>query len=40
MRHAACDRHVGFVGEGHGMPAEAVEGITGVNPARDPGAGV
>ena len=36
MRDAAYDRHVRFVGEGHGMLAEAVKGITGLR--RDPGA--
>ncbi|WP_410791667.1 Tat pathway signal sequence domain protein [Kribbella sp. C-35] len=36
MRDAAYDRHVRFVGEGHGMVSEAVQGITGLR--RDPGA--
>ncbi|MFK4089544.1 Tat pathway signal sequence domain protein [Kribbella sp. NPDC020789] len=36
MRDAAYDRHVRFVGEKHGMVAEAVQGITGLR--RDPGA--
>jgi hypothetical protein len=36
LRDAAYDRHVRFVGEGHGMLAEAVKGITGLR--RDPGA--
>ncbi|TCC22971.1 Tat pathway signal sequence domain protein [Kribbella speibonae] len=36
MRDAAYDRHVRFVGEGHGMVSEAVKGITGLR--RDPGA--
>ncbi|WP_084958085.1 Tat pathway signal sequence domain protein [Thermoactinospora rubra] len=38
MRDATYDRHVRFVGEGHGMLAEAVKGITGLR--RDPGAAV
>jgi hypothetical protein len=38
MRDAAYDRHVRFVGEGHGMVSEAVKGITGLR--RDPGAAV
>lgn len=38
MRDAAYDRHVRFVGEGHGTMAEAVKGITGLR--RDPGAAV
>ena len=38
MRDAAYDRHVRFVGEGHGTLAEAVKGITGLR--RDPGAAV
>lgn len=38
MRDAAYDRHVRFVGEGHGMVSEAVKGITGLR--RDPGATV
>jgi hypothetical protein len=38
LRDAAYDRHVRFVGEGHGMLAEAVKGITGLR--RDPGAAV
>jgi len=36
LRDAAYDRHVRFVGEGHGMVSEAVKGITGLR--RDPGA--
>ncbi|TMR08402.1 Tat pathway signal sequence domain protein [Nonomuraea turkmeniaca] len=40
MRDAAYDRHVRFVGEGHGMMAEAVKGITGLNFTRGPGADV
>jgi YetA-like protein len=36
LRDAVYDRHVRFVGEGHGMLAEAVKGITGLR--RDPGA--
>jgi len=38
MRDAPYDRHIRFVGEGHGMLGEAVKGITGLR--RDPGAGV
>ncbi|HEY9335733.1 MAG TPA: Tat pathway signal sequence domain protein [Kribbella sp.] len=38
MRDAAYDRHVRFVGEGHGAVSEAVKGITGLR--RDPGAAV
>jgi hypothetical protein len=38
MRDAAYDRHIRFVGEGHGMVTEAVKGITGLR--RDPGAAV
>jgi hypothetical protein len=38
LRDAAYDRHVRFVGEGHGMVSEAVKGITGLR--RDPGAAV
>jgi hypothetical protein len=38
MRDAPYDRHVRFVGEGHGMLSEAVKGITGLR--RDPGAAV
>ncbi|MFC4535451.1 Tat pathway signal sequence domain protein [Sphaerisporangium dianthi] len=38
MRDETYDRHVRFVGEGHGMLAEAVKGITGLR--RDPGAAV
>ncbi|NUT04608.1 MAG: Tat pathway signal sequence domain protein [Hamadaea sp.] len=38
MRDAAYDRHVRFVGDGHGMLTEAVKGITGLR--RDPGATV
>lgn len=38
MRDAAYDRHVRFVGEGHGMFSEAVQGVTGLR--RDPGAAV
>lgn len=38
MRDAAYDRHVRFVGDGHGMLSEAVQGITGLR--RDPGAAV
>ncbi|MEU6431729.1 Tat pathway signal sequence domain protein [Microbispora sp. NPDC046973] len=38
MRDAAYDRHIRFVGEGHGMLSEAVQGITGLR--RDPGAAV
>ena len=40
MRDAAYDRHVRFVGEGHGMMAEAVKGITGLNFTRGPDADV
>ncbi|GAA2659319.1 exo-rhamnogalacturonan lyase family protein [Paractinoplanes durhamensis] len=36
MRDAAYDRHVRFVGDGHGLLSEAVQGITGLR--RDPGA--
>jgi hypothetical protein len=36
MRDAAYDRHVRFVGDGHGQVSEAVQGITGLR--RDPGA--
>jgi YetA-like protein len=36
MRDAAYDRHVRFVGDGHGQLTEAVQGITGLR--RDPGA--
>jgi hypothetical protein len=35
MRDAPYDRHVRFGGEGHGLLAEAVQGITGLR--RDPG---
>jgi hypothetical protein len=38
MRDAGYDRHVRFVGDGHGMLSEAVKGITGLR--RDPGATV
>ncbi|MFC4586861.1 exo-rhamnogalacturonan lyase family protein [Sphaerisporangium corydalis] len=38
MRDEQYDRHVRFVGDGHGMLAEAVKGITGLR--RDPGAAV
>lgn len=38
MRDAAYDRHIRFVGDGHGALSEAVKGITGLR--RDPGAGV
>ncbi|MGH3488813.1 MAG: Tat pathway signal sequence domain protein [Actinopolymorphaceae bacterium] len=38
MRDELYDRHVRFVGEGNGMLAEAVKGITGLR--RDPGAAV
>lgn len=38
MRDATYDRHVRFVGEGHGLLSEAVKGITGQR--RDPGAAV
>ncbi|MFC6081905.1 exo-rhamnogalacturonan lyase family protein [Sphaerisporangium aureirubrum] len=38
MRDETYNRHVRFVGEGHGMLAEAVKGITGLR--RDPGAAV
>ena len=38
MRDAAYDRHVRFVGEGAGLLAEAVQGITGLR--RDPGPAV
>ncbi|MET0424718.1 MAG: hypothetical protein ABW046_12630, partial [Actinoplanes sp.] len=38
MRDAAYDRHVRFVGDGHGRLTEAVQGITGLR--RDPGATV
>lgn len=38
MRDAAYDRHVRFAGEGSGLWAEAVQGITGQR--RDPGAAV
>ncbi|NUR73825.1 MAG: Tat pathway signal sequence domain protein [Hamadaea sp.] len=38
MRDAAYDRHVRFVGDGHGMLTEAVKGITGLR--RDPSASV
>jgi hypothetical protein len=38
MRDAAYDRHVRFAGEGDGVLAEAVQGITGLR--RDPGAAV
>ncbi|HWA86201.1 MAG TPA: Tat pathway signal sequence domain protein, partial [Opitutus sp.] len=38
MRDALYDRHVRFVGEGAGLWAEAVQGITGLR--RDPGAAV
>jgi hypothetical protein len=38
MRDAPYDRHVRFVGEGHGILGEAVQGITGLR--RDPGAAV
>jgi exo-rhamnogalacturonan lyase-like protein len=35
MRDAAYDRHVRFVGDGHGQFSEAIQGITGLR--RDPG---
>ncbi|MFB6718973.1 Tat pathway signal sequence domain protein [Kribbella sp. NPDC056345] len=38
LRDPSYDRHIRFVGEGHGMVAEAVKGITGLR--RDPGAAV
>jgi YetA-like protein len=38
MRDAAYDRHIRFVGDGHGMLTEAVKGITGLR--RDPGAAI
>lgn len=38
MSDPSYDRHVRFVGEGHGLFAEAVRGITGLR--RDPGADV
>ena len=38
MRDAAYDRHVRFAGEGSGLLAEAVKGITGLR--RDPGSAV
>ncbi|GIW77482.1 MAG: hypothetical protein KatS3mg104_2545 [Phycisphaerae bacterium] len=38
MTDPAYDRHVRFVGEGHGLFAEAVQGITGLR--RDPGQAV
>ncbi|WP_345581398.1 Tat pathway signal sequence domain protein [Nonomuraea rosea] len=39
MRDAAYDRHVRFVGEGNGVLAEAVKGITGLVFGRGPDAG-
>ncbi|MET3430333.1 hypothetical protein BJ973_009545 [Actinoplanes tereljensis] len=38
MRDAAYDRHIRFVGDGHGQLTEAVQGITGLR--RDPGLAV
>ncbi|GAA1578104.1 Tat pathway signal sequence domain protein [Kribbella sancticallisti] len=38
LRDATYDRHVRFVGAGHGLLSEAVKGITGLR--RDPGAAV
>ncbi|MBA2893842.1 Tat pathway signal sequence domain protein [Nonomuraea soli] len=38
MRDASYDRHVRFVGDGHGMLSEAIKGVTGLR--RDPGAAV